>query len=361
MSQPEDPTAELASIAAAAAALARRAGAQRGRHRVVPPPAPAPRPAAPGPSVPGPAVPGPAGPDRAAAAGEPPTKTLTARGTAPETTSVAPGPAGPGAGPESGSAAPSPVDRATAQPARDADPAETPTERRAFPTFGDSAPRRPAAAAPQVPPAANTAADSARGPRPADLAPGIGSLEALESAVKSCRACTLCDSRTQTVFGDGRGTRRILFVGEAPGADEDASGVPFVGAAGKLLTDIITKGMGLAREDVYIANVLKCRPPGNRDPRPDEKALCTAWLDRQIELLDPAVIIPLGRHAASHLLDQDVPLGRLRGKVHEHRGRKIVPTYHPAYLLRSPAEKKKTWEDIQLAMAAADIPLPKKG
>jgi DNA polymerase len=174
--------------------------------------------------------------------------------------------------------------------------------------------------------------------------------------VADCTACGLASTRTQTVFGDGTGARRILFVGEGPGEQEDRQGVPFVGRAGSLLDDIITKGMGISREDVYIANVVKCRPPENRDPLPEEKALCSAWLERQIELLDPAVIIPLGRHAAGHILGVDAPLGRLRGKVHDLGGRKVVPTYHPAYLLRSPHEKRKTWEDIQLAMEVAGLP-----
>jgi DNA polymerase len=174
--------------------------------------------------------------------------------------------------------------------------------------------------------------------------------------VADCTACGLAATRTQTVFGDGSGERRILFVGEGPGEQEDRQGIPFLGRAGALLDDIITKGMGIRREDVYIANVVKCRPPENRDPLPEEKALCAAWLDRQIELLDPAVIIPLGRHAAGHVLGVDAPLGRLRGEVHDHGGRKVVPTYHPAYLLRSPHEKRKTWEDIQLAMEVAGLP-----
>lgn len=191
-----------------------------------------------------------------------------------------------------------------------------------------------------------------------DQASGAASLDELRACVASCTACELASTRTQTVFGDGSGERRILFVGEAPGEDEDAQGVPFVGRAGALLDDIITKGMGIAREDVYIANVIKCRPPENRDPRPEEKALCSAWLDRQIELLDPLVIIPLGRHAAGYVLGVDAPLGRLRGKVHDHNGRKVVPTYHPAYLLRSPQEKRKTWADIQLAMGVAGLSGP---
>jgi len=176
------------------------------------------------------------------------------------------------------------------------------------------------------------------------------SLGELRSLVAGCTACELSKTRTQTVFSDGREGARVMFVGEAPGQNEDEQGVPFVGAAGQLLTDIIEKGMGLARSEVYIANVLKCRPPGNRDPEEHEKALCTPYLDRQIELLDPAVIIPLGLHATRHLLRSPLSMGRLRGRVHLLNGRKVVPTYHPAYLLRSPEMKKDCWQDIQLAM-----------
>jgi uracil-DNA glycosylase len=181
-------------------------------------------------------------------------------------------------------------------------------------------------------------------------------LETLRASVAACEACGLCRTRTQTVFMDGEGKRGVLFVGEAPGADEDRTGVPFVGRAGQLLTDIITKGMGLARKDVWIANVLKCRPPDNREPAPDEKAICTPWLDRQIELMNPKVIIPLGRHAATHLLKVQATMGALRQRVHELGGRKIVPTFHPAYLLRSPGEKKECWKDIQLAMGVLGLP-----
>jgi DNA polymerase len=185
-------------------------------------------------------------------------------------------------------------------------------------------------------------------------------LDELRRGVAACTACGLCRTRTQTVFGDGTGKARLMFVGEAPGAEEDARGVPFVGRAGALLTDIITKGMGLAREDVYIANVLKCRPPDNRDPSETEKLTCTPWLDRQIELVDPEVIVPLGRHAANHVLGTDLPMGRLRGQVFERNGRKVVPTFHPAYLLRSPSMKKECWKDIQLAMELLGLKAPKR-
>lgn len=185
-------------------------------------------------------------------------------------------------------------------------------------------------------------------------------LEELRAAVAGCTACELCLTRTQTVFMDGKGTKRILFVGEAPGADEDRTGVPFVGRAGQLLTDIITKGMGLARDEVWIANVVKCRPPENRDPTTAEKELCTPWFDRQVELMDPALVLPLGRHAAMHVLGLEDSMGAMRGAVHTRAGRPVVATYHPAYLLRSPGEKKECWKDIQRAMEVLGLPLPKK-
>lgn len=201
-------------------------------------------------------------------------------------------------------------------------------------------------------------APGASAPLPAEQAPACADLATLRDAVAGCRACGLCEGRTQTVFADGDGPARVMFIGEAPGFYEDRQGVPFVGKAGQLLTDIVQKGMGLERSRVYIANVLKCRPPENRDPSPEEKRLCTPWLDRQIELVDPEVLIPLGRHAANHVLGQDSPMGRLRGRVHDLGGRKVIPTYHPAYLLRNPAAKKECWADIQLAMAALGLARP---
>ena len=182
-------------------------------------------------------------------------------------------------------------------------------------------------------------------------AAACGDLEALREAVAGCTACRLCEQRTQTVFADGTGRSGAMFIGEGPGFHEDRQGVPFVGKAGELLTDIVTKGMKLAREDVYIANVVKCRPPDNRDPSPDEKAICTPWLDRQIELVNPKVLIPLGRHASGHVLSSRASMGAMRDRVHELGGRKVVPTFHPAYLLRSPGQKKACWSDIRRAMA----------
>jgi uracil-DNA glycosylase len=195
----------------------------------------------------------------------------------------------------------------------------------------------------------------------ADAARSARDLGELAEGVAGCTACRLCEGRTQTVFADGAATARVMFIGEGPGAEEDRTGVPFVGAAGQLLTGIIEKGMRLSREnDVYIANVVKCRPPENRDPTPHEKAICSAWLDRQIELVDPELIIPLGGHAAKQVLGQDLSIGKLRNRVHEVGGRKCVPTYHPAWVLHQgesaqPAAKQKIWADIQLAMAQLGI------
>jgi DNA polymerase len=220
------------------------------------------------------------------------------------------------------------------------------------------------ALAPSAPKAAPTALDAAmiQAREIRARAQACSDLPSLRAAVAACTACSLCKTRTQTVFMDGTGKVPVMFIGEAPGANEDQQGVPFVGRAGELLTDIITKGMKLRREDVVIANVLKCRPPENRDPTDVEKVLCTPWLDRQIELVNPRVLIPLGAHAAKHVLNVPAaPLGALRARVHERGGRKIVPTFHPAYLLRSPAEKTECWKDIQLAMTELGMAIPRRG
>ena len=194
----------------------------------------------------------------------------------------------------------------------------------------------PAAAAPRIEVA-----------RAAD--PAVAGLDwtALRDTVAGCRRCGLCETRTQTVFGVGDTSARWMFIGEAPGADEDRQGEPFVGRAGQLLTSMI-RATGLTRESVYIANVLKCRPPGNRDPQADEAAACRAWLDRQVELVDPTLIVAVGRIAAQTLLGTDLPLARLRGRVHALGAarRPLVVVYHPAYLLRSPGEKRKAWLDL---------------
>lgn len=172
----------------------------------------------------------------------------------------------------------------------------------------------------------------------------------IRAAVSACQKCALHQTRTQTVFGVGSETADWMIIGEAPGAEEDRRGEPFVGRAGKLLDEML-RAVGLDRQTVFIANVLKCRPPGNRDPHADESSQCRAYLDRQIELLKPKLILAVGRIAAQLLLGTDAPLGRLRGQPHKIGAAEIpvVITYHPAYLLRSPSQKRKAWQDLCLA------------
>lgn len=201
-----------------------------------------------------------------------------------------------------------------------------------------------------IPAAASAAAAKAQ--------PAAATWDALEKQVKACQQCRLHTTRTQVVFGDGSRTAQLMFVGEAPGADEDEQGLPFVGRAGQLLTKII-EAMGLKRSEVYIANCLKCRPPGNRPPQPDEIAFCDSFLLRQIELIRPKVICALGKHAAQTLLKTETPISQLRGKFFDYQGTKLLPTYHPAYLLRNPAEKVTVWKDCQLIMKEMGLPLPK--
>jgi DNA polymerase len=172
---------------------------------------------------------------------------------------------------------------------------------------------------------------------------------ALAAEVSRCTACALHTTRTQTVFGVGRRDADLLVIGEAPGADEDRQGEPFVGRAGQLLNAML-RAIGLDRAQCYIANVLKCRPPGNRDPKPEESATCTPFLERQIALIEPRAILAVGRISAQWLLQTDQPIGRLRGQVHSYgaRGIPLVVTYHPAYLLRTPLAKAKSWTDLCL-------------
>jgi DNA polymerase len=172
-------------------------------------------------------------------------------------------------------------------------------------------------------------------------------LEELRAAIGDCSRCKLCSGRTHLVFGVGNPRATLMFVGEGPGRDEDLQGEPFVGRAGQLLTDIITKGIGLRREDVYIANVVKCRPPDNRNPEPDEVATCEPFLKKQIELISPEIIVGLGKFAVQTLLQTKMPITKLRGNWHTYHGIKLMPTFHPAYLLRNPADKKLVWEDIK--------------
>jgi len=171
-----------------------------------------------------------------------------------------------------------------------------------------------------------------------------------KAEVRECTKCVLCETRTQTVFGTGNPNADLVFVGEAPGAEEDRRGEPFVGRAGQLLTDIIVKGMKMRREDVYICNVVKCRPPDNRDPDPEEIYQCEPYLIRQLETIEPKVICTLGRFAAQTLLRTSDSIGRLRERWHNYHGIPLRVTYHPAYLLRNPADKGKTWADIQEVM-----------
>ncbi len=176
-------------------------------------------------------------------------------------------------------------------------------------------------------------------------------LEALRQEIGDCTRCPLGFAGRHTiVFGDGDPNTRLLFVGEGPGADEDMQGVPFVGRAGQLLNNMIT-AMGLAREQVYIANIVKCRPPKNRVPEPVEAITCSQFLLRQIDIVRPEVIVALGSTAATYLLGRKSPLSALRGQLHAAHGAKLIVTYHPAYLLRDPAQKKAAWTDLQLAMA----------
>lgn len=175
-------------------------------------------------------------------------------------------------------------------------------------------------------------------------------LAALAKEVALCFKCGLAECRTQTVFGDGSSDAELVFVGEAPGAEEDRQGKPFVGRAGQLLTDIIEKGMHLRRRDVYICNVLKCRPPENRNPSPEEVYYCEPYLVRQLEIIQPKVICALGKYAAQTLLKSTAPVNRLRGQWWKYHGIPLRVTYHPAYLLRNPADKKNCWLDIQEVM-----------
>lgn len=227
---------------------------------------------------------------------------------------------------------------------------------------------------PNAPPPAPAQAKAAAPPteaavQPADAAPAAAApadgqnerrqeLTVLAQSIKGCTRCAeLCSTRTQTVFGVGALDADLCFIGEAPGADEDAKGEPFVGAAGQLLNKIIA-ACGMKREEVYICNILKCRPPGNRQPLPDESANCREYLNRQLDLVRPRFICCLGATAAQNLLGTTESIGRLRGRILEYRGATVVCTYHPAYLLRSPDKKKDVWEDMKKLLARMGKPVP---
>ena len=185
-------------------------------------------------------------------------------------------------------------------------------------------------------------------------------LEVIREDIGPCTRCALHKGRNSIVFGVGNPAARLMFVGEGPGADEDAQGLPFVGRAGQLLNNMIA-AMGLKREDCYIANVVKCRPPGNRTPEPEEANTCSPFLFRQIDVIKPQVLVALGATAATYLLGARQPLAALRGRVHAFRGTSLIVTYHPAFLLRDPRQKKEAWADLQIAMKELGLRAPARG
>ena len=185
---------------------------------------------------------------------------------------------------------------------------------------------------------------------PARTLDRAAALKAVRDDLGDCQRCSLAAGRKTIVFGQGNPDAELMFVGEAPGADEDEQGLAFVGRAGQLLTDIIEKGLKMRRADVFIANVIKCRPPGNRNPEPDEVLTCVPFLERQIEAIRPRVLVGLGKFAAQWLCKTATPITRLRGQVGEYNGIPVMPTYHPAYLLRNPGAKKELWEDMKVVL-----------
>jgi uracil-DNA glycosylase family 4 len=219
----------------------------------------------------------------------------------------------------------------------------------------EAAAAAPAATRPHAQPAASPRADT-----PAmllDTSPWSErpSLEQVRATLGECQRCRLSEGRTHIVFGDGDPHAELLFIGEGPGETEDQQGLPFVGRAGELLTQMIEKGLGIPRRSVYICNVVKCRPPRNRTPQGDEVAACSPFLDGQIAAVAPRVLIALGKPAASRLLGRDVPITKVRGTWHEYRGIPLMPTFHPAFLLRqyTPENRRLVWEDLKAALARA--------
>lgn len=247
-----------------------------------------------------------------------------------------------------GSALRAQMARARAAPAPAAPPAAAPpaapAARPMAPSAPAPAPERPLAArAPQPAPARSDA------PLPGVVEGERPTLDEIRRQLGDCRRCKLCEGRKNIVFGSGNPRAELVFVGEGPGADEDVQGVPFVGAAGQLLTKMI-EAMGFRRDDVYICNVVKCRPPNNRNPEPDEVAACEPFLRAQLKAVRPKAIVALGKFAAQTLLRDSTPITRMRGHWREYEGIPLMPTFHPAYLLRQQAEKKKAWEDLQQVM-----------
>src|SRR5437763_11024490 len=207
------------------------------------------------------------------------------------------------------------------------------------------------AASPRPAPDAGSPSAPEGVPPASPLAFSRSSAEALVAVREDIGDCTRCKlhtlGRTQVVFGVGRADADLMFVGEAPGADEDEQGIPFIGRAGQLLTKII-EAIDLKRDDVYIANIIKCRPPQNRNPEPDEVASCEPFLFRQVDIIKPKVIVALGKYAAQTLLRTDAPISKIRGKQFDYRGATLIPTFHPAYLLRNPSSKREVWDDMKL-------------
>jgi len=239
-------------------------------------------------------------------------------------------------------------------------PKAKPRPRKAAAAASAVAPSRPSPTQPksiQTPPTA-VPPETVGAKSPVAAGDRVAALAQVQQEVARCTLCEeLASTRTQTVFGEGSPRSRLAFLGEAPGADEDRTGRPFVGKAGQLLTRII-EACGLKREDVYIFNTLKCRPPGNRNPLPSEAANCRQYLDRQLEIIRPEFICCLGAVAAQNLLMTDTSIGRLRGRVHDFQGIKVVCTYHPAYLLRNPDAKRYTWDDMKMLLAEMGIKIP---
>ncbi|HET6169498.1 MAG TPA: uracil-DNA glycosylase [Terracidiphilus sp.] len=245
----------------------------------------------------------------------------------------------------------------------DAEPAAAPVDQIAHPSAASPAlpspafeestiPRRTLASNQPVAPLVSFGPVLPAAQRPAALA-------AVSDLIGDCQRCPLSQGRNKIVFADGDANAQIMFVGEGPGADEDAQGLPFVGRAGQLLNNMIG-AMGLKREQVYIANIVKCRPPQNRKPEPEEAHSCMPFLERQIEIVRPRVLVALGATAATYLLGMRGSIGSMRGRIHDYRGIQTVVTYHPAFLLRDPAQKKEAWKDLQMAMAALGLKAPSR-
>jgi DNA polymerase len=224
--------------------------------------------------------------------------------------------------------------------------ASSPEETAYLPEEQAIAPRKPISAPPLVTTSVLASGDKA------------AALQLIRDDLGDCTRCALHKGRNKIVFADGDPNARLMFVGEGPGADEDAQGLPFVGRAGQLLNNMIA-AMGLKREQVYIANVVKCRPPGNRTPEPEEANTCSPFLFRQIDVVRPQVLVALGATAATYLLGRRQPLAGLRGRVHAFRGMQLIVTYHPAFLLRDPRQKKEAWADLQIAMKELGLKPPK--